>query len=243
PPSSPLLTASDASCSSNVATAATADRSRSAGDVGSDHGGSVGVLEGPVSAAAAAVKWRALWLPDQRGGTATGAAASGAQSPPALDRLPAGRRSPDVAAELTAAVAGAVGKDGDESLESSLSPEAGLAAAGPASIESPGSNQDVSYNVRQQQEQQTPQTTEAVLVVTHGEAVSCAASMVAPWVMVYEVRHTGYVVLASGEGVEEGNPGPTAQGLVGNERVSAGWELLPDPEGERGVSWMCELED
>ncbi|EFJ42882.1 hypothetical protein VOLCADRAFT_97074 [Volvox carteri f. nagariensis] len=43
----------------------------------------------------------------------------------------------------------------------------------------------------------------AVLVVTHGDAVACAAATVAPWVLVYEVRHTGFVVLASGERCED----------------------------------------
>ncbi|GLC58773.1 hypothetical protein PLESTB_001399700 [Pleodorina starrii] len=93
-------------------------------------------------------------------------------------------------------------------------------------------------------------TVEAVLVVTHGEAVACAAATVAPWALVYEVRHTGFVVLAAGEGDGEeeagrhgGGMGDGARSGEGGSGADAVWELLPDPHGHRGVLWMSALDE
>ncbi|PNH01933.1 hypothetical protein TSOC_012130 [Tetrabaena socialis] len=73
----------------------------------------------------------------------------------------------------------------------------------------------------------------AVLVVSHGEAVACAASTVAPWALVYEVRHTGFVALATAaDGADEGEEEEAAPGGGIGASVDAAWELVADPRGE-----------
>ncbi|GIL89347.1 hypothetical protein Vretifemale_17174 [Volvox reticuliferus] len=101
----------------------------------------------------------------------------------------------------------------------------------------------------QEQEQQPQQhTAKAVLVVTHGEAVACAATMVAPFVLVYEVRHTGFVVLESmwneegGEQHASGKAGFWEQSEADGSSDAA-WELVPDPDGNHGVLWMSGVDD
>ncbi|GIL47810.1 hypothetical protein Vafri_3913 [Volvox africanus] len=102
--------------------------------------------------------------------------------------------------------------------------------------------------LEQQQQQQQQHAAEAVLVITHGEAVACAATTVAPFTLVYEVRHTGFVVLAStwntegGEQPAGGGDGCGKQGAADGSS-DALWELVPDPDGDRGVLWMSVVND
>lgn len=85
-----------------------------------------------------------------------------------------------------------------------------------------------------------------VLVVTHGECVRMAVVLGEPHSEVFEVKHTGFVVLqqhvTAADTAAAAVPAPGAKSSSGSRAKHVPWKLVSEP-GENGVFWLDDEEE